>query len=122
MNSGADEDGVEPHPRRAQHVGLQAVADCKHRVARRIAGQTERMVVDRAVRLAVPGDRTAELLIKIGKGAGAQLRDAAVHERVCAEAKDWVESQGWTVLGITQSPITGPEGNVEFLLGAEKNG
>jgi len=55
-------------------------------------------------------------------GKGGVVRDPAVHERVCAEAKDWVESQGWTVLGITQSPITGPEGNVEFLLGAVKSG
>jgi len=55
-------------------------------------------------------------------GKGGVVRDAAVHERVCAQAKDWVEAQGWTVLGITPSPITGPEGNVEFLLGAEKNG
>ena len=55
-------------------------------------------------------------------GKGGVVRDPAVHERVCAEAKAWVESQGWTVLGITPSPITGPEGNVEFLLGAEKNG
>jgi len=50
------------------------------------------------------------------------VRDASVHERVCTEAKDWVESQGWTVLGVTPSPITGPEGNVEFLLGAQKDG
>jgi 23S rRNA (cytidine1920-2'-O)/16S rRNA (cytidine1409-2'-O)-methyltransferase len=55
-------------------------------------------------------------------GKGGVVRDPAVHERVCAEAKDWVESQGWTVLGIVPSPITGPEGNVEFLLGAVKNG
>jgi len=55
-------------------------------------------------------------------GKGGVVRDPAVHERVCAEAKGWVESQGWTVLGIEPSPITGPEGNVEFLLGAEKNG
>ena len=55
-------------------------------------------------------------------GKGGVVRDAAVHERVCAQAKDWVEAQGWTVLGITPSPITGPEGNIEFLLGAEKNG
>jgi 23S rRNA (cytidine1920-2'-O)/16S rRNA (cytidine1409-2'-O)-methyltransferase len=55
-------------------------------------------------------------------GKGGVVRDPAVHDRVCAEAKGWVESQGWTVLGITTSPITGPEGNVEFLLGAEKNG
>jgi 23S rRNA (cytidine1920-2'-O)/16S rRNA (cytidine1409-2'-O)-methyltransferase len=55
-------------------------------------------------------------------GKGGVVRDSAVHERVCAEAKDWVEAQGWTVLGVTPSPITGPEGNIEFLLGAEKNG
>lgn len=55
-------------------------------------------------------------------GKGGVVRDPAVHERVCAEAKGWVESRGWTVLGIERSPITGPEGNVEFLLGAEKNG
>jgi 23S rRNA (cytidine1920-2'-O)/16S rRNA (cytidine1409-2'-O)-methyltransferase len=31
-----------------------------------------------------------------------------VHQRVLREAKDWVESQGWRVLGVTESPITGP--------------
>ena len=55
-------------------------------------------------------------------GKGGVVRDPAVHERVCTEAKGWVETQGWTVLGITESPITGPEGNVEFLLGARKHG
>ena len=55
-------------------------------------------------------------------GKGGVVRDPTVHERVCTEAIAWVESQGWTVLGITPSPIAGPEGNVEFLLGAEKNG
>ena len=55
-------------------------------------------------------------------GKGGVVRDSAVHERVCAEAKGWVESEGWAVLGVTPSPITGPEGNVEFLLGAVKNG
>jgi 23S rRNA (cytidine1920-2'-O)/16S rRNA (cytidine1409-2'-O)-methyltransferase len=54
-------------------------------------------------------------------GKGGVVRDPAVHERVCAEAKAWVQSQGWTVLGITPSPITGPEGNVEFLLGARRD-
>ncbi len=55
-------------------------------------------------------------------GKGGVVRDPAVHERVCADAAAWVESQGGTVLGVTPSPITGPEGNVEFLLGARKNG
>jgi 23S rRNA (cytidine1920-2'-O)/16S rRNA (cytidine1409-2'-O)-methyltransferase len=55
-------------------------------------------------------------------GKGGVVRDAAVHERVCAEVRAWVESQGWTALGVTPSPINGSEGNVEFLLGAAKIG
>jgi 23S rRNA (cytidine1920-2'-O)/16S rRNA (cytidine1409-2'-O)-methyltransferase len=55
-------------------------------------------------------------------GKGGVVRDPAVHQRVCDEAAAWVAAQGWTVLGVTESPITGPEGNVEFLLGAEKAG
>ena len=55
-------------------------------------------------------------------GKGGVVRDPSVHQRVCEAAADWVASQGWTVLGIAESPITGPEGNVEFLLGAEKDG
>jgi 23S rRNA (cytidine1920-2'-O)/16S rRNA (cytidine1409-2'-O)-methyltransferase len=55
-------------------------------------------------------------------GKGGVVRDPAVHERVCRAAAGWIDSQGWTVVGIEASPITGPEGNVEFLLGAEKDG
>jgi len=55
-------------------------------------------------------------------GKGGVVRDPEVHQRVCGEVSAWVETQGWTVIGVTPSPITGPEGNVEFLLGAEKNG
>ena len=85
-------------------------------------------VLEPALRLAKPGAKLVALIkpqfeagrIEVGKGG--VVRDPAVHERVCAEAKAWVETQGWTVLGITPSPITGPEGNIEFLLGAEKNG
>jgi 23S rRNA (cytidine1920-2'-O)/16S rRNA (cytidine1409-2'-O)-methyltransferase len=53
-------------------------------------------------------------------GKGGVVRDAAVHERVCDEVAEWVRSQGWAVIGVTPSPITGPEGNVEFLLAATK--
>jgi len=55
-------------------------------------------------------------------GKGGVIRDPAVHERVCKSASEWVQSRGWSVSGITKSPITGPEGNVEFLLGAIRNG
>ena len=55
-------------------------------------------------------------------GKGGVVRDAAVHQRVCDDAAQWVESRGWRVCGIEPSPITGPEGNVEFLLGAIREG
>jgi len=81
-------------------------------------------VLDRALDFAAPGGRLVALVkpqfeaerSEIGKGG--VVRDAAVHERVCAAATAWVEGRGWTVVGIEPSPITGPEGNVEFLLGA----
>ena len=49
-------------------------------------------------------------------------RDPAVHSEVCAKVKSWLESLGgWRVDGIAESPITGPEGNKEFLIGARKS-
>ncbi len=53
-------------------------------------------------------------------GKGGVVRDTAVHTRVCAEVQDWLESTGWPVKGLTESPITGPKGNVEFLVWAAK--
>ncbi len=53
-------------------------------------------------------------------GKGGVVRDPAIHARVCAEVASWFESVGWQVEGIVESPITGPEGNVEFLLAAHR--
>ncbi|WP_156256192.1 TlyA family RNA methyltransferase [Sandarakinorhabdus oryzae] len=53
-------------------------------------------------------------------GKGGVVRDPAVHDRVCRTVADWLTSEGWQVEGLTPSPITGPEGNVEFLIGARK--
>jgi len=53
-------------------------------------------------------------------GKGGVVRDPDVHRRVCGEVREWIQSVGWDVVGIVESPITGPEGNVEFLLGAVK--
>jgi 23S rRNA (cytidine1920-2'-O)/16S rRNA (cytidine1409-2'-O)-methyltransferase len=51
-------------------------------------------------------------------GKGGVVRDPAVHARVCGEVGGWFEGKGWRVAGISESPITGPEGNIEFLLAA----
>lgn len=54
-------------------------------------------------------------------GAKGVVRDPTVHDQVCAMIQDWWASlPGWTVVGIEPSPITGPEGNREFLIAARK--
>lgn len=51
-------------------------------------------------------------------GKKGVVSDPALHQRVCDEVHDWLEATGWYVQGIVASPITGPEGNVEFLVSA----
>jgi 23S rRNA (cytidine1920-2'-O)/16S rRNA (cytidine1409-2'-O)-methyltransferase len=81
-------------------------------------------VLERPLELAAPHCRLVALIkpqFEVGReevGKGGVVRDAALHERVCAEVQDWVEGLGFAVQGIVESPITGPEGNVEFLISA----
>jgi 23S rRNA (cytidine1920-2'-O)/16S rRNA (cytidine1409-2'-O)-methyltransferase len=83
-------------------------------------------VLRAALELARPGAKLVALVkpqFEAGReevGKGGVVRDEAVHRRVCNAAVEWVASQGWRVVGMTESPITGPEGNREFLLGATK--
>lgn len=83
-------------------------------------------VLDTALGFAKPGGRLIALVkpqfeaerAEIGKGG--VVRDPEIHARVCANARLWVEEQGWKVAGLALSPITGPEGNKEFLLAAQR--
>lgn len=55
---------------------------------------------------------------KVGKGG--VVREPELHQEVCDKIENWLKDDmdGWNVIGITQSPIKGPEGNIEFLIGA----
>lgn len=54
-------------------------------------------------------------------GKGGVVRDPALHREVVEDIKAWFEGLGGVeVLGVTQSPITGPKGNIEFLIAARK--
>jgi 23S rRNA (cytidine1920-2'-O)/16S rRNA (cytidine1409-2'-O)-methyltransferase len=81
-------------------------------------------VLERPLSFAKPQARLLALIkpqFEAGRaevGKGGVVRDPAVHERVCAEISAWLDGQGWRVEGVTQSPITGPEGNIEFLIAA----
>ncbi len=54
-------------------------------------------------------------------GRKGVVRDPAVHRAVCERVEQWWAGlPGWRVLGVEESPITGPEGNREFLIGARR--
>jgi 23S rRNA (cytidine1920-2'-O)/16S rRNA (cytidine1409-2'-O)-methyltransferase len=53
-------------------------------------------------------------------GKGGVVRDPALHDEVCARIAAWLAGIGWRVLGVRRSPITGPEGNIEFLIAAQR--
>ena len=84
-------------------------------------------VLDRPLQLAAPHCRLVALIkpqFEVGReevGKKGVVSDPALHRRVCDEVRDWVEGLGFTVQGIVESPITGPEGNVEFLISAERS-
>ena len=55
---------------------------------------------------------------KVGKKG--VVRDPAVHLEVLEHFLDYAKESGFTVLGLTYSPIRGPEGNIEYLGYLEK--
>lgn len=53
-------------------------------------------------------------------GKGGVVREAAVHTQVLAESIRHAADLGYAVLGLDYSPVTGPAGNIEFLLCLQK--
>jgi 23S rRNA (cytidine1920-2'-O)/16S rRNA (cytidine1409-2'-O)-methyltransferase len=85
-----------------------------------------RKVLEIPLKIAAPDCQLVALIkpqFEVGRGEvgkGGVVRDPALHARVCDEVREWLRGEGWTVQGIVQSPITGPEGNVEFLIAAQR--
>ena len=87
-----------------------------------------RTVLPAPLALCAPGAWAVALIkpqFEAGRGSvGSKgvVRDAAIHEQVCETIREWWGTlSGWTVLGIEPSPITGPEGNREFLIAARRD-
>lgn len=84
-------------------------------------------VLDVPLRLAAPECQLVALIkpqFEVGReevGKGGVVRDSALHARVCDDVRGWLEELGWDIQGIATSPITGPQGNVEFLISARRN-
>ena len=83
-------------------------------------------VLERPLELAAPDCRLVALIkpqFEVGReevGKGGVVRSPDLHARVCDEVRGWLTGIGWTVDGLATSPITGPEGNVEFLIAARR--
>jgi 23S rRNA (cytidine1920-2'-O)/16S rRNA (cytidine1409-2'-O)-methyltransferase len=78
--------------------------------------------------LAIPGAHLVSLIkpqFEVARhevGEKGVVWDSELHSAVCCKIKDWLDGlPDWTVLGLTQSPINGPEGNIEFLIAAQKS-
>lgn len=84
-------------------------------------------VLEVPLNLAAPDCQLVALIkpqFEVGRGEvgkGGVVRDPALHTRVCDEVRGWIEGLGWQVQGIVESPITGPEGNIEFLIAARRS-
>ena len=77
--------------------------------------------------LAAPGAHLIALIkpqFEVGKGnvgKGGVVRDENLHLAVIERIEGWIGARpGWRVLGVTESPLTGADGNKEFLIAAEK--
>ena len=86
-----------------------------------------RTVLPAALELTATGAALVALIkpqFEVGKGRvgkGGVVRDPALHDEVCAAVASWLGGlPGWTVLGIVPSPLLGPAGNREFLIGGRK--
>lgn len=77
-----------------------------------------------ALALALPGAHLVALIkpqFEAGPahvGKGGIVRDPAIHAEVCERVRSWLDGLGWRIIGVTGSPITGSDGNHEFLISA----
>ncbi len=84
-------------------------------------------VLPAAMALAKPGAGLIALIkpqFEVGKGQvgkGGIVRDPAQHQAVCEKILAFLDGEaGWQVQGLTESPIKGPDGNLEFLVAAQR--
>ena len=84
-------------------------------------------VLEVPLQLAGPRCRLVALIkpqFEVGReevGKKGVVSDPMLHDRVCGEVRQWIEGLDFEVQGIVESPIKGPEGNVEFLISAERD-
>lgn len=111
-----------------RHIGEKEVPDPIDLIVCDVSFIGLTVALPAALNLTKPSAHLVTLIkpqFEVGKGQvgkGGVVRDDKLHDEVCARIEQWLNGQpGWSVLGITESPITGTKGNREFLLYAVKD-
>lgn len=113
----------------ARHLSRTEVPDPVELITCDVSFIGLQTVLPAALALTAPGAHLAALIkpqFEVGKGRvgkGGVVRDPALHAEVCERITAWLAARpGWHVLGVTESPIAGAEGNTEFLIAAARQG
>jgi 23S rRNA (cytidine1920-2'-O)/16S rRNA (cytidine1409-2'-O)-methyltransferase len=113
----------------ARHLSRQEVPDPLDGIVCDASFIGLEVILPAPLALAAPAARLVALIkpqFEVGPadvGKGGIVRDPDLHRQVCARIADWLGRQpGWTVIGVTDSPITGADGNREFLIAAKRDG
>jgi 23S rRNA (cytidine1920-2'-O)/16S rRNA (cytidine1409-2'-O)-methyltransferase len=111
----------------ARHVSREHVPEPVDLVVCDVSFISLELALPPALALARPEGWLIALIkpqFEVGKGQvgkGGVVRDPALHQAVCARIARWLgEEQGWRVLGVSESPLTGPKGNRESLIAARR--
>ncbi|MDG6095451.1 TlyA family RNA methyltransferase [Acetobacter sp. AN02] len=113
----------------ARHLDTSVIPDAPEVIVCDASFIGLRTVLPAILGMAAPGAWAVALIkpqFEAGRehiGAKGVVRDPEIHDAVCAMIRDWWSAlSGWTVMGIEPSPITGPEGNREFLIASRFTG
>lgn len=111
----------------ARHLTAEQVPETVDLVVCDASFISLKTVLPAALSMVKPGGRLVALIkpqFEAGRaqvGKGGVVRDPDVHAAVCDDIRAWLDGLGgWRIDGVVPSPITGPEGNIEFLISARR--
>ena len=107
----------------ARHLTAEQIPELVNVIVCDVSFIGLQVVLPAVLQLAAPTARLIALIkpqFEVSRsdvGKKGVVRDPALHDAVCMRIRDWLDClAGWQVTGLLESPITGPEGNKEFLI------
>jgi 23S rRNA (cytidine1920-2'-O)/16S rRNA (cytidine1409-2'-O)-methyltransferase len=110
----------------ARALSAKEIAEAPQAVVADVSFISLKLALPPALALAAKGARLVALVkpqFEVGRkfvGRGGIVKDAGARIRALVDIGFWLREQGWDVIGYMDSPITGGDGNREFLIAAEK--